>query len=266
MTGAGDGNLRVGKTVSDAFGMVAGNFGKLLVYVLIGGLLTALATHLFGAVRFVQNPDGEATVTFGFHELAGLLLFSVLALLFGALQSGMMAIFRHALERRPVSFADSLRGAADNALANGFNTFILWFASGFAALFLLVPAIAFSVIFFVVKPVAFGRKAGLSNALGISSDLTAGSRWKILGATALTGVVLLVLVLVGMFILLTISNSIVSLGGSGSSAAAVLITVALLMVPVWLAFAVWTSLQMTIHATLVSLESGQGDSMGEVFD
>lgn len=266
MTGTGNGKLRVGKAVSDAFGMVAGNSDRFLPYLMTAPVLAAGAVYLLGPVQVVYFPSGASMVTFGFNGLAGVLQFALLGLLFGALQTGMMMAIRGIQERRAVSFSDSLRGAVEHAVTNALITLAVWFASGVAGLFLLVPAIFFNVLFFVVKPAAISRKSGVSEAFGLASDLTAGNRWQIFGAMTLTGVILLALVGVSLVIVLTGLSNYLSNGDPGSPSTAVLVAITLLMFPVWLAFAVWTSLQMTIHATLVSLKSGQGDSVGEAFD
>lgn len=181
---SGEGDLGVGRALGRTSELLFGNFVK---FVILNGIVWL--PLLVVQILLHASPVGAA--------LGGVLtlvlnVISQAAVLFGAFQQ---------MRGRPFEIGDSLQKGFSRflpvlgtAICVGIAVFV-----GFILLF--VPGVILSIMFYVAIPVCVLEGIGPFDAMGRSSELTKGSRWKIFGIALVAGLIVIIPTLIVQAIL-----------------------------------------------------------------
>lgn len=205
-----DRSVSIGRLLSRAFGTIGSNpVATLGIAFLFGALPSLLITYA------VQTEGTEAFMALGTAAVIGISVFSALVAIMLAM------ITQGALVRATVAYSEggkaSLGESAMAGLRVALPLFLLGLLSalgiGLAFLLLIVPGIIVYIMWSVAAPALVEERLGPIEALGRSSYLTRGARWKIFGLT------LVILVLYWLFSALVAMVSMMWYGGLEAFAA-----------------------------------------------
>lgn len=259
----GDRSVSIGRIFSRAFGTIGSNpVATLGIAFLFGALPSLLLTYAAQAA----GPDTFAILGVGASIAFG--LFSILIAIVLAM------ITQGALVRATTAYSEGRKASLGESAMAGLRValplFLLGLVSAIAIalgfLLLLVPGIMLYVMWSVAAPSLVEERLGPIEALGRSSDLTRGARWKIFGLT------LVVVVLYWMFSALVAMLSITFYGGLDSfaaSAAGGSLPIGYLLVngiAGTLTSAVWGVIQTSLYVELRDWKDGpRTDALADIF-
>lgn len=177
---ANDGSMAVGRVFALAVGTIRSNPVLTLIIALLFG--TAPQMLLSYATAWFEANDSINTSSF---FLAVMLASLVLGL---AIQVITQAVLTRATvtqsQRRKASFGKSVSAVFNVALPLFCLAMIVGLATTVGSILLIVPGVLIYVIWAVAAPALVEERQGIFAALARSAELTAGSRWKVFGVSA----------------------------------------------------------------------------------
>lgn len=165
--------------------------------------ISSVLSMAFGVVQ--DNPVATFGIAFLFGALPQLVLRSVVfpmlavpgaavATAFTSILAGLIAIFcsflvQGALVRATAAYARGERASLGETLSAGVGkalpllllSILMALGIGFGFLLLIVPGVILAIMWSVAVPALVDEDHGITEALGRSSFLTSGARWRILG-------------------------------------------------------------------------------------
>lgn len=202
--GSEDRRVSIGRLLSRAFGTIGSNpVATLGIAFLFGALPSLLLTYA------VQVLGTEAFTALGTAAAIGIAVFSVFtAILLAMITQGALvrATVAHS-EGRKSSLAESAMAGLRVALPLFLLALLSALGIGLGFLLLIVPGVILYVMWSVAAPALVEERLGPIEALGRSSDLTRGARWKIFG------LILVILVLYWLFSALVAMLGVLWYGG-----------------------------------------------------
>ena len=199
-----DRSVSIGRIFSRAFGTIGSNpVATLGIAFLFGALPSVLIAYV------MQTLGAAAFAALGAAATIGISLFSIFtAILLAMITQGALvrATVAHS-EGRKSSLAESAMAGLRVALPLLGLAVLSALGIGLGFLLLIVPAVILYVMWSVAAPALVEERLGPIEALGRSSDLTRGVRWKIFG------LLLVILVLYWMFSALVAMIGVMSYGG-----------------------------------------------------
>jgi uncharacterized membrane protein len=235
------GEFRIGQVFSQAAAVFSRHFLMFFVVALVAGLPRVLLTaDAAGGVG--TEAAGRLIIGFFLSIVLGTLAQAILV--YGAFQD---------MRGRPVNLADCLRIGLHRFFPIIGLAICISIGIMIGCLLLLVPGIILAVMWFVATPACVVEQLGPLSAMGRSSELTKGHRWKIFG--------MLLLVLIGAGIVSLVIGALLGLTGS-----IVLVTLGTLVwTGIWGAFyAVFVV--VTYHDLRVAKEGVDVHQIASVFD
>jgi hypothetical protein len=205
-----DRTVSIGRVFSRAFGTLGSNpVATLGIAFLFGALPSLLIAWA------VQTLGTEAFMGLGTAAVVGITIFSALVAIVLAM------ITQGALVRATVAYSEGRKASLGESAMAGLRValplFLLALLSalgiGLGFLLLIVPGIILYVMWSVAAPALVEERLGPIEALGRSSDLTRGVRWKIFG------LILVIIVLYWLFSALVAMLSVMWYGGMDAFAA-----------------------------------------------
>jgi hypothetical protein len=181
-----DRSVSIGRIFGRAFGTLGSNpvatFGIAFLFGALPSLFVAYGIQFVRAETLSRAGTVAAVAVAIFTILVSIMLAMITQ---GALVRATVA---HS-EGREASFAESAMAGLSVALP----LFLLGLASGIGIalgfLFLVVPGIILYIMWSVAAPAMVEERLGVTDALGRSSELTSGARWKIFGLSLVVLVV-----------------------------------------------------------------------------
>ncbi|HYJ82579.1 MAG TPA: hypothetical protein VEW26_07050 [Allosphingosinicella sp.] len=199
-----DRTVSIGRLLTRAFGTIRSNpVATLGIAFLFGALPSLLLTWA------IQVLGPEAFVALGTAAAIGLTVFSaVVAILLAMITQG-------ALVRATVAYSEGRKASLSESAMAGLRValplFLLALLSalgiGLGLIFLVVPGIILYIMWSVAAPALVEERLGPIEALGRSSGLTDGARWKIFG------LILVLVVLYWMFTAVIAMVGVMAYGG-----------------------------------------------------
>ena len=181
MTDMADGHIRVGKILSQGFGVLLrnlGRFGPLALLVMSPSLIFGLWTGL-------ADPEALAATLTGTESLGFWAGFAVIGLATGLLylflQAAIISGTYDDLCSNQPSMGRSFRVGLSRVLPVLLVTIVGMFLIGLASIALIIPGIILFVMFYVMIPVAVVERPGIIASLKRSRELTRGNRWRVFG-------------------------------------------------------------------------------------
>jgi uncharacterized membrane protein len=237
---AAPGEFRIGQVFSQASAVFSRHFLMFFVVALVAALPRVLLEAEGGAVG--AQAAGRIIIGLFLSLVLGTLAQAVLV--YGAFQD---------MRGRPVNLADCLRIGLGRFFAIIGLAICMSIGIMIGTLLLIVPGIILAVMWFVATPACVVEQLGPMSAMGRSSELTKGHRWKIFG--------MWLLVVIGALIISVIIGAVLGLAGSS-----VLVTLGTLAwTGVWGAFyAIFVV--VTYHDLRVAKEGVDVHQIASVFD
>ena len=231
------------------------------IALLIGAVPGLLMTYFF--VQMGLSPSADAVAT-GAISTSGIIATALVSVLIGMVIS---AIVQGALTRATISASEGRKASFAESLSTGLRVFlpliglsiVFAFGVGLGFVLLIVPGIILLLMWAVAVPALVVERQGIFGALGRSSELTKGARWKILGML----VILLVIYWLFSFVI-----GLVGLSAYGSDPAAGLSVSSLIgsIVLGTLLNAAWGTLQAALYVELRQWKEGTSvEHLQEVF-
>ena len=252
----GDGTVSIGRVFQRSFSTIAHNPAVVLgLTVLLGVIPSFLMLYLFTAVGIgAADPNLSSGYMWG---MAFALMLSM------SVSFAISAIVQGALTRATVAESEGHRASFGECLSVGLRYFLPLIGAGiifgfgitFGMLLLIVPGVILALMWCVAAPAVVIERNGVFAALRRSSELTKGSRWKILG--------LFIVLAVAYWLLLTVLG-VVGLGTASSTAELTAGTMVGTIVMGTLFNAVWGTLQPSLYIEL--RRSKEGDSVEALQD
>lgn len=205
-----DRTVSIGRLLSRAFGTIGSNpvatLGIAFLFGALPSMLIAYAVQTFGT---------DAFMALGTAAVIGISVFTVLTTVMLAM------ITQGALVRATVAYSEGRKASLGESAMAGLRVALFLFLLGLLSalgialglLFIIVPGIILYIMWSVAAPALVEERLGPIRALGRSSDLTRGARWKIFGLT------LVILVLYWLFSALIAMLSVMWYGGMTEFAA-----------------------------------------------
>jgi hypothetical protein len=260
--GAHDRRVSVGRIFGRAFGTLGSN-----------PVATFGIAFLFGALPSLLLAYGMQTLRNGNFTPIGALGVIGLAIVSALISIVLAMITQGALVRATVAYSEGGRASfAESAMAGlavAWPLFLLGLLSGLGIalgfLLLIVPGIILYVMWSVAAPALVEERLGPVEALGRSSDLTGGVRWKVFGLS------LVVLVIYWLFSGLVAMLGVMWYGGIAELAAASNGSVPLGYLVIngiagTLTSAVWGVIQTSLYVELRDWKDGPAtQALAEIF-
>lgn len=257
-----DRSVSIGRIFSRAFGTIGSNpVATLGIAFLFGALPSLLLAYV------VQTAGTETFAALGSVGVVALAIFSaVIAIMLAMITQG-------ALVRATTAYSEGRKASLGESAMAGLSVAVPLFLLGLVSaigialgfLLIIVPGIILYVMWSVAAPALVEERLGPIEALGRSSDLTSGARWKIFGLT------LVIVVLYWMFSALVVMLGALWYGGLADFAvsAAGGMPIGYLVVNAiagTVTSAVWGVIQTSLYVELRDWKDGpQTEALAEIF-
>jgi hypothetical protein len=253
-----DRTVSIGRVFQRAFSAIALNPLVIIGLALVVGAIPGLLMTYVFVQSGLTTPATLQPANFSPGRIIGVGLISAL------LSMVIAALVQGAMTRAVVSANEGQRATFGQSLSTGFRaalpliglSILYAIGVGFGFVLLIVPGVILLLMWAVAVPSLVIERTGIMAAFGRSSELTKGSRWKILG---------LFLVLVVTYWLCSLVLGIVGLSMYGANTSAAGLSVGNLIGSIILGTifnVLWGAIQPSLYVEL--REAKEGTSMGNL--
>ncbi|CAM5509058.1 hypothetical protein MAUB1S_08500 [Mycolicibacterium aubagnense] len=194
--------FRIGRVFGDTFNVFGRNFG---LYTGLSLIFSGIPTFIYQLVIGSQveaavasaDQSGAAPPEFTASSVgAGIVFFLIYMVLSSILQAALVRATIQDLNGQRPTFSDALGRGIIFLLPIVGLTIVMWLGISIGFMLLVIPGIYLIVRWSAAIPAMVHEQRGVFESLTRSSQLTEGSRWRILGLLLVLGVTLWILQLV----------------------------------------------------------------------
>lgn len=262
-TDSGGEAVSIGRVLSRSFAVVASNLVVVLgIAFLFGAVPGAIINYFSQQVRLglANQPDGFRDGIF--LGLASAIIGLVLAMIVqGALVRATVA---HA-EGRRAGFGESVAAGMRVALPLIGLAIVVGLCVGVGLILLLIPGIILYVIWAVASPALVEENVGVFGALGRSSRLTKGARWKVFGLELVVLIAVWIASALFGYFMIVAGGGMQALAQSGRAGLPIGLMIGNVVLSTLLT-TFWSTAQTSLYVELRDWKDGpQAARLGEVF-
>lgn len=177
--------FRIGRVFGDTFNVLGGNLG---LCVGLGAIFSGIPTFLYQLYVGSQVQDAITSAETGVSPefsatsfFTGAFFFVIYMVLASILQAALVRATIQDLNGQRPTFADALSRAITMIVPIIGLSILMYLGVGFGFMLLIVPGLYLLVRWSAAVPVLVHEQLGVLASMKRSSELTQGSRWRILG-------------------------------------------------------------------------------------